>query len=262
MNATSRPPIRAVIVDDEPLAREGLRLLLSREEDVEIVAECEDGPQAVEALRARRPDLLLLDVQMPEMNGFELLQQIGSPPPAVIFITAYDEFAVRAFEVHALDYLLKPFSDQRFRQALDRTRERLRRSDERLAGQLRALLEDYRRRARGAGPPRRLAVKDGSRVVLLEVGEIAWIEAADYYVRLHTDAGSLMMRESLKSLEERLDAKRFVRIHRSAIVNLDRVRELKPTFGGEHFVILRDGTRLKLARSRRAGLEELLESGL
>lgn len=262
MSAASASSIRTVIVDDEPLAREGLRLLLKGEKDIEIVAECQDGPQAVEALRRQRPDLLLLDVQMPEMSGFEVLQQIDKPPPAVIFTTAYDEFAVRAFEVHALDYLLKPFSNERFRQALQRARQRFQASDRHLADQIRGLLNDYRQRAEEAPKTQRLAVKDGTRVVLLDVGEISWIEAADYYVRLHSDAGALMMRESLKKLERRLGKQRFARIHRSALVNLDRVRELRPSFGGDFFVILRDGTRLKLARSRRAELERLLKSRL
>lgn len=269
--------LRTLVVDDEPLAREGLRTLLEEEADVEIVGECSDGRKAATAIRQLEPDLVFLDIQMPEMDGFEALESVESDElPIVIFVTAYDEFALRAFEVHALDYLLKPFDDRRFHEALERARERLdARRDREFADRLAAMLEGRRtgRIEAGAGPAkretrdsedylRRLVIKKAGRVFFLETRRIDWIEAADYYIRLHVGDDSHLLRETMKNMEASLDPRRFFRIHRSSIVNLERVKELQPYFKGEYVVILRDGTKLRLSRSRRKKLEKRLDQKL
>ncbi|WP_434048753.1 LytR/AlgR family response regulator transcription factor [Sorangium cellulosum] len=269
--------IRAVIVDDEPLAREGIRMLLAGDPEVAIAAESGDGPGALELIRRLRPDLVFLDVQMPEMNGFEVMASL--PPgelPAVIFVTAFDRYALRAFEVHALDYLLKPFDDDRFYDALRRAKAHLRLSRmSDLSQRLLSLLQSYgdpaaaaaAARARegaaagseppAAGPPRRLAIKDGCRVVFLSVDEIDWIEAADYYVQIHAGGKSYLHRETMNSVEGKLDPARFVRIHRSAIVNRDRIKELRTQGRRETVVVLAGGAELKVARSHREKLSAL-----
>jgi two-component system, LytTR family, response regulator len=250
--------LRTLIVDDEPLARGRLRQLLQDEADIEIIGECEDGVTALETIRRERPDLVFLDVQMPELDGFGLLQELGQEfMPAIIFVTAHDQFALRAFEVHALDYLLKPFDAERLQRALTRARGWLeRRGSEDLGTKLSALLTDLR------GPTGklqdRLAVKSSGRVVLLKHEEIDWIEAADNYVNLHVGKESHLLRETMNNLEQRLPPERFLRISRSTIVNLDRVRELQPMFHGEYAVILRDGVRLSLSRGYRDRLSQLL----
>jgi two-component system LytT family response regulator len=249
--------IRTLIVDDEPLARERLRRLLDDQPDVEVIGECQDGNEALETIRRQRPDLVFLDVQMPELDGFGLLQALGSESlPALIFVTAHDRFALRAFEVHALDYLLKPFDTERFEAALARARQWLARGrtgdlDQRLA----ALLADLRDAPK---PLDRLAVKSGGRVVLVRIEEVDWIEAADNYVNLHVGTVSHLLRETMNSLEQRLPASQFLRISRSTMVQLDRIRELQPLFHGEYAVILRDGTRLTLSRSYRDKLDRLM----
>ncbi|WP_437564910.1 MULTISPECIES: LytR/AlgR family response regulator transcription factor [unclassified Sorangium] len=268
--------IRAVIVDDEPLAREGIRMLLADDPEVAIAAESGDGPSALETIRRLRPDLVFLDVQMPEMNGFEVMASL--PPgelPAVIFVTAFDRYALRAFEVHALDYLLKPFDDDRFHDALRRAKGHLRLSRmSDLSQRLLSLLQSYgdpgaAAAARGrAGPgseppaggadhPRRLAIKDGCRVVFLSVEEIDWIEAADYYVQIHAGGKSYLHRETMNSVEGKLDPARFVRIHRSAIVNRDRIKELRTQGRRDTVVVLAGGAELKVARSHREKLSVL-----
>ncbi|XXX71738.1 LytTR family DNA-binding domain-containing protein [Sorangium sp. So ce134] len=268
--------IRAVIVDDEPLAREGIRMLLADDPEVAIAAESGDGPSALETIRRLRPDLVFLDVQMPEMNGFEVMASL--PPgelPAVIFVTAFDRYALRAFEVHALDYLLKPFDDDRFHDALRRAKGHLRLSRmSDLSQRLLSLLQSYgdpaaaagaRGRASagaeppagGADHPRRLAIKDGCRVVFLSVEEIDWIEAADYYVQIHAGGKSYLHRETMNSVEGKLDPARFVRIHRSAIVNRDRIKELRTQGRRETIVVLAGGAELKVARSHREKLSVL-----
>jgi len=254
------PPLRVLVVDDEPLARTGVAALARGDGDLEVIGECGDGAAALEAIRRLRPDLVLLDVQMPELDGFEVLRSLDrSELPAVIFITAYDQFAVSAFDVHAVDYLVKPFDDARFAEAIARARSTIRGAragevSERLAG----LLEQL-----GGGPPAdewlsRLVVKTGGRVVLVRVEDIDWIEAADYCVKLHVQGKVHVLRESLLTLESRLNPARFFRIHRSGIVNLDRITELQPFFRGEHIVLLRDGSKLKLSRNRRRDLEARL----
>lgn len=252
--------IRTIIIDDEPLAREGIRLLLDTDPEVEVVGECADGASAVETISRLRPDLLFLDVQMPEMSGFEVLAALELDPlPAVVFVTAYDQYALEAFEIHALDYLLKPFEDRRLFAALHRAKEHLRlaRMND-LSARLIALLG-----SRGspveAPPPtvRRIAVKSAGRTVFLDVADIDWIEAADYYVQLHAGHHSYLHRQSMTSLEQELDPNQFLRIHRSAMVNRERIRELRQ-HGRDVVVVLQGGTELKVARGHREKLQSLL----
>jgi two-component system LytT family response regulator len=261
--------IRTLVVDDEPVARAGMRRLLEADAELEIVGEAGDGRAAAEAIRTLRPDLLLLDVQMPEMDGFEVLETVGvDSVRAVIFVTAYDRFAIRAFEVQALDYVLKPFDDERFACVIERAKRHVRRErDDDLAARLSALLARYEP-AGNAAPARapkrkvglaRIMVKDGGRVFFLPVEEIDWIEAADYYARLHAGKSTHLVRESLASLEASLDPAHFVRIHRSAIVNVDRIRELRPDWRNHSTVVLASGERLPVSRSRREALERALK---
>lgn len=249
--------IRTLIVDDEPLARDRVRALLEAESDIEVVGECGDGVEALEWIRRDRLDLVFLDIQMPELDGLGLLAQLGPEErPAVVFVTAYDQFAIKAFEVHAIDYLLKPFDADRFAAALQRVRGWLRRAEApELQLRLNALLADLRAPAK---PLDRIAVKNAGRVMLLKLEGIDWIEAADNYVSLHVGADSHLLRETMNSIESRLPADKFLRISRSTMVNLDRIRELQPLFHGEYAVILQDGTRLTLSRSYREKLGQLL----
>jgi two-component system LytT family response regulator len=249
--------IRTLIVDDEPLARERLRQLLTAEADVEVIGECGDGREAVEAIVRDRPDLLFLDIQMPELDGFGVLSSLeGTPPPEVIFVTAFNQHALRAFEVHALDYLLKPFDRERFQLALERARTRLAqaRSGE-LNRKLTALLAEMRPEPKAMD---RLAVKTGGKVLFVKTLDIDWIEAADNYVSLHVGNETHLLRETMNAIESRLDARRFLRISRSAMVNIERVRELQPMFHGDYAVILRNGTRLSLSRNYRDRLQQMM----
>ena len=250
-------PVRAAIVEDEPPARLGLRTLLAREPAVLLVHECAGLQEALRALRKEPVELLFLDVQLAERTGFELLAALGpGRPPAVIFVTAYDQHAVRAFEVEAVDYLLKPFDDQRFAQALARGLERVRlHRAQRLARELADSLTP------GVPPPdepRTLTLRDGARSTFLREDEIDWIEAQDYYVEIHAGGVAHLHREPLRDLEARLDPRRFVRIHRSAIVQVDRIRRLQSLPSGDATVLLRDGTELRVARSRRDAIRALL----
>lgn len=246
-----------MLVDDEPLVRQGLQRLIGAEADLQVVGECRNGPSAVETIRRERPDLVLLDVQMPGMDGISVLRALGSETPrAVIFVTAFDQFALDAFEHHAVDYLLKPFDDRRFQVALGRARERLQAggSDLRLSRLLERL-----------AAPRwadRLPVRLGSKVTLVAVETVDWIEAADNYVRLHAGPDRHLLRETLRTIEAQLDPARFARIHRSAIVNLSRVRELEALPSGDYQVLLTTGVRLTLSRTFRKGFEERLGRSL
>jgi two-component system LytT family response regulator len=254
-------PLRVLIVDDEPLGRQRLRALLEAEADVDVVGECVDGAAAVAALREYRPDLVFLDVHMPELDGFGVLQALGQDRPAgVIFVTAYDKYALRAFDVHALDYLLKPFDRERFQNALARARARIAQAQTAEVGeQLRALLEETRP---GKKYLDRVVIKSPSRVFFLRVEEIDWVEAAANYLRLHVGREAHLLRETMSGLEARLDPEKFLRIHRSTIVNIERVRELQPWFHGDYIVLLRDGTKLTLSRSYRQKLQELFGNAL
>jgi two-component system LytT family response regulator len=266
------PEIRTLIVDDEPVARAGMRRLLEEDPDIAVVGEAADGQAALEAVRRLKPELLLLDIQMPELNGFEVLAQLGAnTPPAVVFVTAYDQFALRAFEVQALDYVLKPFEDDRFFAVLERAKQHLQhtRGDD-LTRRLAALLQNYEQRSGGApeaaAPERaglltRIMVKGEGRVFFQPVEDIDWIEAADYYSRLHVGKATHLIRESMAALEEQLDPQKFVRIHRSAIVNVERVSEIRLDYANRSVVVLRTGERLPLSRTRKEQLERVLSGG-
>lgn len=250
--------LRTVIVDDEPLARERVRMMLAAHPDMTVVGEYGDGQQAIAAIRELRPDVVFLDVQIPGVDGFGVLSELDSDAlPYVVFVTAYDQYALRAFEVRALDYVLKPFSADRFGQALDRARAALARNDvgtidrERLRDLVTSLAAEQREK-------RRLVVKSSGRVFFVKVDDIDWIEAEGNYVRLHMGPQSHLLRDTMKGMENVLDPSVFVRIHRSTIVNADRIRELQPLFHGEYAVILRDGTRLVASRGPDNRLKRLL----
>lgn len=252
------PNIRVLIADDEPLARRGVRQLLASQTDICVVGESRNGLDTLRALEALNPDLLFLDVQMPEMDGFEVLRARGvDRMPAVVFVTAHDQFAVQAFEAHAIDYLMKPLNVERFEAALRRVRERLRlvqAAD--LASKLTALLAAERAQREKKGVER-LVVSTTECQLVLPVTKIDWIGADNYYARLHVGTKTHLLRESLSSLETRLDPSRFARVHRAAIVQLDRVKELRTTPRGDE-AILHDGSRIPVSRRRRAVLDQLL----
>ena len=254
--------IRTLIVDDEPLGRQRIRHLLDREDDVTVIGECANGEEAVAAIGTHTPDLVFLDVQMPVLDGFAVLEAVGAAQmPVVIFVTAYDQYALQAFDVHALDYLLKPFDRERFQKALDRARVHLRRQGiDALSQRLQALLADYQAEARPPKEPtylKRLAVKTGGQVFFLTVEEIDWIEAAGNYAGLHIKEKTHLIRETMSDLEARLSPELFLRIHRSTIVNLGRIKALEPVSNGEYVLTLHDGTRLASSRSYRAGVQAL-----
>ena len=251
--------IRVVIVDDEGPARSRIRQLLKNEAAVELVADCSNGRQAVEVVRREKPDLMFLDVQMPGLTGLEVCETLAKadvPLPLVIFVTAYDQYALKAFDVHALDYLLKPFDRERFQRALSHAREQL--AHLKAGGpdpRLTALLEDLRA---GTKRPDRLVFKENGRVIFLQTQTIDWIEADGNYVRLHAGTESHYVRETLAGMEAQLPADGFMRISRSLLVNLDRVKELQPLFYGDYVVILRDGSKLNMTRNYRDRLESIL----
>lgn len=256
--------IRTLIVDDEPLARRNLRVLLEQDPQIEILEECRNGREAVKAVESLSPDLLFLDIQMPEMDGFDVLEQVGTNKvPAIIFVTAFDQYALKAFEVHALDYLLKPFDDNRFAHALKRAKMQIEaREINKVSKRLLALLEERETQRESAsgkkGYLKRLMVKLANRVILLNVDEIDWIEADGNYAKLHVAKKSHLLREKMNDLESQLDPDKFVRIHRSIIVNLTRIKEMHPHFNGDYIVVLDDGRQLRLSRSRRDHLESKL----
>ena len=245
--------IRALIVDDEAPARLRLHRLLDREPDIDLVGACCCGTDAIATARAECPDLLFLDIRIPPDDGFAVLDALGADaPPAVVFVTASEEYAVRAFEANALDYLHKPFSAERFQAALDRVRIRLREHEAgRHRDRLLSLLDDHAADRGRVGYPDRLVIKTGSQLVFLDPEDVDWIEAEGVYVRLQVGAKTYLLRESLRNVEQRLDPRRFLRIHRSTILNLDRVKKIVPHFNGGALVILRDGRQLKMSRSYR-----------
>lgn len=263
--ASSRSPgpparIRTIIVDDEPAARRGVRLLLEQDPEIELVGEAGNGSEAAALIQRVRPALAFLDVQMPGGDAFETLARVGTAAaPVIVFVTAYDEHALRAFEVNAIDYLLKPYDDARFRAALERAKGAVRqRHGEAVDARLHQLVRELETTRRRAGASGRVVVKTAGEILFLNADEIDWIEAEGDYVKFHAGNRSYLMRETMTQLEARLDPQQFVRIHRSAIVNLDRVQKLSPSFGGEYAVILRDGTKLKLSRGYHARIAALV----
>jgi two-component system, LytTR family, response regulator len=253
--------IRALVIDDEPLARNMIREMLESDPDVEILADCANGREAIAAIKEFSPDILFLDVQMPELGGFEVLESFDpGTVPYVIFATAYDQYAVRAFEVHAFDYLLKPFDRERFDVAWQRAKSQIKldRADHRDEHIL-ALLEEMRR---GPRYLERLVIKNGGRVFFLDVQEIHCIEAEGNYVLVHDGAKNYLLRETISGLQAQLDPRQFLRIHRSAIVKLDKIKELQPWFHGEYRIILENGKQLTLSRNYRANLQEAVGNAL
>ena len=269
--------IRALIADDERLARERIRRLLRGEAQVEVERECQDGESAVEGILEDQPDLVFLDVQMPGLDAFEVLEAVRLRDatlrlPVVIFVTAFDDYALRAFEVHAVDYLVKPFTAQRFRSAVERAREVLRHGRQSHEAGLLALIErlssdkrELERRLTGegtesaatgsGGDPRwleRLHIRHDGRILFVRVSDVDWFESAGNYVRVHSESSSHQLRESLTSLAARLDPARFARIHRTTIVNIDRVREIQPWFSGDYVVVLQNGSKLRMSRNYRS----------
>ncbi|MFL6247372.1 MAG: LytR/AlgR family response regulator transcription factor [Thermoanaerobaculia bacterium] len=250
--------IRTLIVDDERLARQKVRTLLAADDDIEIVGECANGAEAIAAVRKHKPDLVLLDVEMPGANGFEVLQRLrGERLPMVVFITAHDEYAVRAFEVEAVDYVMKPFDRRRFGDALRRAKRQIGEQDQDAEARIIRLLERVIKGGRDLKMLDHFVVKARDRTFLVGVTDIDWIEAEGKYVRLHAAGASHLVRESIGDVEERLDARKFLRIHRATIINVKRIHEMHRGFGGGVFVVLRDGTKLTMSRRYRARIREL-----
>lgn len=273
-------PIRVLIVDDEPIARRRMRRLLRLEDDVDVVEEVGSGREAIDVINRERPDLVFLDVQMPDVDGFGVVEALGvERMPPTIFVTAYNDYAVRAFDVNAIDYLLKPFDPERFKAAFQRARSHLEQVSSAEQGRkIKALLEQVlgegataslgagAANGSGAAPPParhryvdRLMVKHDGRVFFVKASDVDWFEAAGNYVRIHTGKVSHLIRETMQRIETQLDPAMFVRIHRAVIVNLDRIRELQPWFAGDYVVILRDGRQLKLSRTYREHLHARMQ---
>jgi two-component system, LytTR family, response regulator len=249
-------PLTVLIVDDEPLAREGLRMLLADDPEIATVHEAKNGREAVQRIREGRPDLVFLDVQMPEMNGFSVIHEIGPEQmPAVVFVTAHDQYAIRAFEINAIDYLLKPVTGERFAQSLARAKARLRSSEPRQQNQILSLLETL------ASPSRylsRIAVPSAGKTSFLYVEEVDWIRAAENYVELHVAQASHLLHVAMNTLEKSLDPQTFLRIHRSLIVNLRRVKQIQPVSHGEYMLLLYDGVRLQSGRTYHERVKALI----
>ncbi len=245
--------IRSLIVDDEMLARQRLRRLLEDHPDIEVAGECANGLEAVRDLEALRPDLVFLDIQMPELDGFGVIEEVGPDRmPPTLFVTAYDQFALKAFEVHALDYLLKPFDPERFAAALARVRTWIQ-------GSPRPSLEPMLKQVQAdRPPPDRLLIKEGTRYAFVRPAAIQWVEAEDNYVRLHVEGTSHLVRQTMGGMLDKLSPNRFRRIHRSAIVNLDFIKHLEPWTGGDYLVTMKDGSQLTMSRTYRNQLGEWL----
>ncbi len=250
--------IRAIIIDDEPLAREKVQLFAASEPDIEIVDVCTNGHEAISSFNTYKPDLLFLDIQMPELNGFEVLQQLPTNPlPGIIFITAYDEFALRAFEFHALDYLLKPYDRERFQKSVAHARATLRSTTETetTTQQIKLLLNSIQQ---NSNKLERLIVKTNGRIIFLRIEEIDWMEAAGNYVKLHVGNETHLIRETMNGLEQQLNPLKFIRIHRSTIINIEKIKELEPYFNGEYKVILSNNIQLILSRNYRENFTTVL----
>lgn len=249
--------IRALIVDDEPLARERIRSLLCTEEDIEILGECRNGKEAYESITRDHPDLVFLDVQMPELDGFEVLSALEWPMPAIVFVTAYDEYAIRAFDVHAVDYLLKPFDRVRFQKALSRARGEIEGSHGDSEGRYRNLLGTMRNTGRYLN---RLVVRSRGRIFFVRTSEIDRIEAESNYVKIYLGEMTHLLRETMKSIEEKLEPETFLRVHRSHIVNVERIHQLESHQHGEYLITLHDGTEILSGRSYNPSLKRLLDN--
>lgn len=249
--------IRTLIVDDESLARERIRDMLAEDPEIEILEECANGEEALEAIEKHSPDLIFLDVEMPGMDGFAVIEELDAESmPAIVFVTAYDQYAVRAFEVYALDYLLKPFDRERFDKALERAKSHI--VTEKSENMSRRILDALEQIKSKPTHLERLVIKMNGHIFFVRAEEIDWLEAEGNYVRLHTGKESYLLRDTISALESQLDPKRFVRVHRSAIVNIDRIQELQPWFHGEYRIILREGVQLTLSRSYKEKLHEIL----
>jgi two-component system LytT family response regulator len=248
--------VRTLIADDESLARERLRQLLAGHPEIELIGECKDGREAVGVIQEKSPDLIFLDIQMPELDGFAVLGAINTEPmPIIVFVTAHDKFALQAFEVHAVDYLLKPFDRERFESALRRALEQVKHREQARSQAQAAILAEVRAPSK---PAERLSIKSGGRITILKTADIAWIQAAHNHIEIHEDKQSHLLRETISGIEQKLPPERFVRISRSVIVNVDRVKELKPLLHGEYEVTLQNGTRLTLSRRHRSKLPRLV----
>ncbi|MEW6130360.1 MAG: LytTR family DNA-binding domain-containing protein [Acidobacteriota bacterium] len=257
----AKEKIRTVIIDDEPLARRRVRKLLGADSEFAIIGECANGHEAIQSILNEKPQLIFLDVQMPEISGFDVLDALDENAlPLVVFVTAHDKYAVRAFEVHAIDYLLKPFDRARFDKTIAQVKRRLHtESNDELNTRTLTLLEELRAKANFL---ERFIIKSGGRIFFIKTDDIDWLEAEGKYVRLHIGKDAHLLREAIGNLEARLDPKKFLRIHRSTIVNLERIKELETWFNHEYRVVLRDGTKLMMSRSCRKRLGELLGSEL
>ena len=252
--------IRTLIVDDEPLARDGIRLHLDEHEDIEVIGECGTGEDAVRCIETENPDLVFLDVQMPGLDGFGVLDAISEGRmPAVVFVTAYDQFALRAFEAHALDYLLKPFEVERFNKTLARVRTQLRGHTAVVDDRLRSLVASFANKDRFL---ERMVARTNGKILILRVDDVDWIEAAANYVRVHIGPKQYLVRETMTNLESRLDPDTFLRIHRSIIVRKDRIKELEPLFQGDYSIVLVDGTRLTSSRGYRDRIQHFLQGAV
>ena len=258
MNRNGKAPIRVLIVDDETLARQGIRMLLAADPDIGPIEEARNGKQAVRAILAEKPDLVFLDVQMPEMDGFAVLRKAGlENTPTVIFVTAYDKYAIEAFEVQAVDYLLKPFTEKRFRKALERAKSRLGSGEPLLDPKLLTMLEQI---SRGPNYLTRLALKSAGKTFFLEIDAVDWIAASENYVQLHVGKTSHLVQVTMNRVAKRLDPAMFVRIHRSFIVNLKRIREVRPAFHGEYTLTLEGGVQLRSSRTYGETMKRLLSN--
>lgn len=270
--------IRTLIVDDEPLAREGIAAMLQNDAEIEIIGTCPDGQSALTAIRAQRPDLVFLDVQMPKRDGFAVVAELKAEErPAIIFITAYDQYAIRAFEICAVDYLLKPFRDARFLAALGRAKAGIRHLREETVGRRLEQLLDHMRETLGGSPVRvtldtpptagaaagsdsadRVVIKSGSDLHFVRTGEIVWVESQADFIKVHTTGAAQLVRETLQNFEQRVSADKFFRIHRSSLVNVDHVKKVTPALYGDYTVLMSDGTVLRMSRKNRAKLKQLI----
>jgi two-component system LytT family response regulator len=254
-------PIRALIVDDEPLARTGVRQLVEPLDDVTIVGEAADGPEAVQKIEAEAPDLVFLDVQMPEMSGLEVVREVGvETMPLTIFVTAYDQYALDAFEAHALDYLLKPIEEERFKEALERARQQLRQQEaDTLSRQLQGVLQEYAAQEEDESIER-FTIRTRNRIYFVDAEDVQWIESEGDYVALHDGADTHLVRKTMKELEQQLDSDRFLRVHRSYIVNVDYIEELRPLDHGTYQLRMASGTPLKTSRGYSDNVDALLDA--